>query len=208
MARIDQNGQPQPWLNWALRWGRSLDELIGLCKGVLADGALTAAEASYILNWLDANPDAAREWPADVLYEQLKRTVTPQELNPSDEEGLVDLLLQITGRPMNAAIPENMPTTLPLDSPAPPVLFDGRGFCFTGKFSRGSRRECEAHVLERGGVVLDSVTRALNYLVIGSVGSRDWLHSSFGRKIQKAVHYRSTGTDLRIISEDHWSQQL
>jgi hypothetical protein len=47
-----------------------------------------------------------------------------------------------------------------------------------------------------------------NYVVIGTFGSRDWVHTSFGRKIEKAVDYRTKGYPLAIITEDHWAAQL
>jgi hypothetical protein len=40
----------------------------------------------------------------------------------------------------------------------------------------------------------------------GTFGSRDWVHTSFGRKIQKAVDYRTSGSRLAIVGEDHWAR--
>jgi hypothetical protein len=34
------------------------------------------------------------------------------------------------------------------------------------------------------------------------------VHSAFGRKIEKAVKYRSAGYPIAIIGEDHWAAQL
>jgi hypothetical protein len=45
-------------------------------------------------------------------------------------------------------------------------------------------------------------------LIVGTFGSRDWVHTSFGRKIEKAVTYRRAGQRLAIISEDHWAGSL
>lgn len=42
------------------------------------------------------------------------------------------------------------------------------------------------------------------YLIIGDIGSNAWAHSTFGRKIKKAVEVRERGDEISIISEDHF----
>ena len=79
---------------------------------------------------------------------------------------------------------------------------------FTGKFAFGPRKECERQVHSLGGRCEESVTQQTNYLIVGTFGSRDWVHTSFGRKIEKAVAYRRSGMGLAIISEDHWAGLL
>jgi hypothetical protein len=41
-------------------------------------------------------------------------------------------------------------------------------------------------------------------LVIGEIGSQDWLHSTHGRKIEKAIEYNDTGAKIAIVPEKHW----
>lgn len=55
---------------------------------------------------------------------------------------------------------------------------------------------------------MGSVSKKLNYLVIRELGSRDWLHSTHGLKIEKAVHYAQAGAQLAIVGEDRWYSQL
>ena len=88
--------------------------------------------------------------------------------------------------------------------PDQPFLFEA---CVTGKFAFGPRSEIEKLIEERGGELSNSITKKVNYLVIGTFSSRDWIHSSYGRKIEKAVEYRDNGDDIAIISEDHFISQ-
>jgi len=44
--------------------------------------------------------------------------------------------------------------------------------------------------------------------VLGTFGSRDWVHTSFGRKIETAIRYRDKGAPIAIVSEDHWAASL
>lgn len=53
-----------------------------------------------------------------------------------------------------------------------------------------------------------SVSKKVNFLVIGEIGSQAWRHSSCGRKIEAAVELREAGVPLRIISEPHWRDAL
>jgi hypothetical protein len=44
-------------------------------------------------------------------------------------------------------------------------------------------------------------------LVVGSLVTESWIHSTHGRKLEKAVAYRNEGHPVTVISEDHlWSE--
>jgi len=102
----------------------------------------------------------------------------------------------------------SLSTTLPLCHPAPPVEFSGSAFVVTGTFAHGARVEVTKAILERGGEVKPTVTKKVDYLVIGEIGSQAWKHSSWGRKIEQAVTLRDQGARLRIVSEPHWAAHL
>ena len=55
-----------------------------------------------------------------------------------------------------------------------------------------------------GGTNAKGVTKTLNYLVLGTYVTDSWIHESYGRKIEKAMEYRSGGMPLLIVSEEHW----
>ena len=187
---------------------RAIDELIGLCKGVLADGALVIEEAKFIADWMDRNRDIANLWPANILYARIQAALLDGKIDDNEEEELVEALMQVTGGPCLDALAPSGSTALPLDDPLPPVVFADREFCLTGKFVTGSRKRCESIVHERGGRTHSGVRRSTDFLVIGAIGSRDWIHSTHGRKIEKAVVYRDRHRGLRIISEQHWVSHL
>lgn len=188
---------------------RQVDELIGLVKGVLADGAVCPNEVRFLLQWMEANREAANMWPAKALYPRLAAAMADGHLDDDEEREVMSLLLAtVGGIAAPSADAPNFTTTLPLCSPVPAVEFNGRVFCFTGRFHSGTRDWCEAQVVARGGRAVSSITRKLNYLVIGELGSRDWMHSTHGRKIEKAVSYRDDGVALRILSEQHWYEHI
>ena len=185
---------------------RQIDELVGLAKGALLDGKVEQHEADGILAWLHANVECLDTWPASVLYDRLRAMLEDGVLDPEEAGELLGLLMQIAAPAGLGAAPA--PSTLPLTAPAPEILYPGRSFCFTGVFEFGSRADCHEAVLARGGEPAKGVTKKLNYLVIGSVGSDFWRHSSFGTKIAKAAQYCEEGAGIAIVSEAYWVTRL
>ena len=183
---------------------RALDELIGICRGILFDGIVSEEEAVRLLEWLDANPLAREAWPGDTLHRQLTVTVTETGLDPAWEGELLRLLAEIVGQPAPVGYRAVATTTLPLDQPPPAIVFAERVFCLTGNFQLGPRRLVEEAILALGGALKKAPTRQTDYLVVGSLGSEAWMHSSFGRKIETAINLRASGHSLAIIGESHF----
>lgn len=188
----------------ARRAERNIDELIGICKGIIADGNLVQSEAEFLLQWMETNQNAAHEWPANILYERIGLYLSDGVLDDVEKNDLLKLIKQITGGE-TLEIAQNMTSTLPLDDPMPHIEFNGRVFCLTGGFTVGSRDNVAKLIEGKGGRCVKAPTLTTDYLVIGIIGSRDWIHSTHGRKIETAVTLRESGkTPISIVSEEHW----
>lgn len=192
---------------------RSVDELIGLCRGLLADGSIIQSEAEFLLNWMKVNQVNCMQWPMNMLFGRVSAMLEDGMLDSSERTELFDLLTKFTGGllPEEAAdsgLVVSGSTALPLDDPQPSVTFDGRTFCFTGEMCFGPRRNCEQLVLELGGLVRSTINKGLDYLVIGTIGSMSWAHSTHGRKIESAVSLRHQGFPLALIDEQHWLKEV
>jgi NAD-dependent DNA ligase len=81
-------------------------------------------------------------------------------------------------------------------------------YVLTGKFDLGPRAACEREITERGGLCARDVTYKTNVMVIGSSGSRDWIETAYGRKIQSAIEHNTNGAGIAIVSEAHWVRFL
>jgi NAD-dependent DNA ligase len=180
---------------------RDITQLTGICEYSLQDGHISQDEAEKILAWLNAHGACLDTWPANVLYDRLRRMLRDRVLDSEEQRDLLSLIMNI-GRPRNQQ--DLIVPSLPVTNPAPEVIFEDRTFCFTGVFDFGSRSDCMSTVTQRGGVAAKGVTKKLNYLVIGNIGSEVWKHTSFGLKILKAVSYRDNGVSIAIIDENHW----
>ncbi len=206
---LNPHGQPiNRRLNAERLTERVLDELIGLARGVIADGSIAESEARFLADWLARNRAVADSWPASILYERVREMLADGALDPAEQAELLDTLHELVGTGALPADAASSSSGLPLDQPQPLILFESRVFCFTGKFVHGTRSECQSAVSSRGAITQSSPTGETHYLVIGAVGSRDWIHSSYGRKIEKAVALRSEGRPLAIVSEPHWVTAL
>ncbi len=187
---------------------RKVDELIGLCRGVTADGTIVKSEAEYIIKWLESNDTIINDYPANILYDRIKRMLSDGVLDDDEQKELFELLSNLTGdKPIHESI-ESMSATLPLDNPAPsPIEIEGSTFVLTGTFVSGKRADVERLLKDLGGLIGKSVTKSTTYLVIGIIGSENWIHSTHGRKIEKAVELREVkDTGICIVSENHLMQ--
>lgn len=185
---------------------REISEMLGVCRGVIADGVVTPEEVQFLDTWLAAHPLAATSFPGSAVAARLRRVYQDGIVTDEERAELLALLQDATGQISPQAV--TAPTKLPLDEPAPPLVFQGSTFCFTGKFASGTRSWCENETVARGGLCKSAVDRTLCFLVIGSVGNEQWAHSSFGRKIEKAVDLKSGGAPVAVISEQHWCEAL
>jgi NAD-dependent DNA ligase len=206
---LDPHGQPYGvQFNAARRAERDLSELLGLAKGLLADGQLSQPEATLVHNWVATHPDAAAHWPVSKLAERLERAFADGRVSDEERNDLAELLTALVGGMAGVIVGADASTELPLDNPCPELAWSGAAFVFTGKFAFGTRADCERQVKNLGASCGKDITMDTDYLVIGTFGSRDWVHTSFGRKIEKAVAYRSKGCRLSIVGEDHWAASL
>jgi NAD-dependent DNA ligase len=204
---FDTDGQPLPQFRSKARQDRTIDELVGICKGLVADGQVCEREVSFLTTWMNENAyQAADRWPMTVLLDRMERMLSDGVIDTSERQELFEVLSQIVGGKPVADRVASFSSTLELNTPEL-ICFEKKTFCFTGKFAFGTRTNCETEVRRRGADILPGVSRGLDYLVVGLMGSRDWLHSSFGNKMEKAFSYREKYGVL-IVGEDHWAKFL
>ncbi|MCP5136562.1 MAG: BRCT domain-containing protein [Gammaproteobacteria bacterium] len=175
------------------------NHLLGLLSGVAADGKLHPREIHAIRDWLSANPFIAGQWPAHTVRELLTTATQTAALTDDDRARLLAGLRALTGKDTDGSA-DGLSTTAPINHFAE-VIIANRNFCLTGKFLTGPRSACESAIAAHGGNPKANVNSTIDYLVIGTLVSRDWRFTSYGRKIEAAVElHRSKGKPL-IISE-------
>jgi NAD-dependent DNA ligase len=186
---------------------RQINELIGLVKGVTADGLVQQSEVEFLLNWLESNKGSLDQWPAKAIYPRLKAALSDGNLDETEEEEIRALLASTISSNPETAYAHSM-MEIPFTTPIPTIQFTNHSFCFTGRFQSGSRSWCVSQIIARGGMSTSKIDRKLHYLVVGDIGGKDWFQAKQGRKIVRAVKHIEVGANIAILREQHWFEQL
>lgn len=188
------------------RIAQGLAEMVGLVRGVVADGSVSADEANRLARWTREHPEVVERWPANILARRLERILRDGRVDARERKHLEAILGPFAENP--SGMDFGLATDLPVDHPQPDVVFEGHTFVFAGDMSYGPHRSCEREVVELGGACERSVTRRTSYLVIGSLAARDWSQRGFGAQVNEAVQLRTRGAPIAIVSEEHWVAAL
>lgn len=184
---------------------RQIDTLIGISKGLLADGVVDQSEAEFLQTWLVQSRSATENPLILNLLQRVDAMLEDSVLDADESAELMGILRKISGEP--SELGEIAKTsTLPVDDPLPEIHFDGYSFLFTGTCAFGTRRQCQEATESLGGKVSKGVNKSLQFLVLGTYVTDSWAHETFGRKIEKAIQYRANGVPLAIVTEEHWAE--
>lgn len=186
---------------------RQIDTLIGLSTGIIADGRVDQAEAEVLQNWL---AQASQQTDNPIIINLLEKVSAMLEDNILDDDEASELFstLETLSGGTTKFGEISKPSSLPLDSPTPKITFEDKHFLFTGTCAFGTRKQCQDEISKLNGIAVSSVTKKLDYLVIGSYVTDSWIHETFGRKIEKAMEYRESGLSLKIVSEEEWAKSM
>lgn len=187
---------------------KAIDQLTGICTGILADGIVSPKEVEFFASWVQKFAPLEPIWPFTDILKRVEKIFTDGHASEDECEELRGVMEALCGYTTQADPAETYSTGLPLNNPLPdPVVLKDRIFNITGKFAFGTRKKVVEVIEGAGGKALDSSpTRDSHYLIIGLFASRDWAHTSHGRKIERAVELRDSNSGIAIISEEHWKK--
>ncbi|MGZ4925959.1 MAG: BRCT domain-containing protein [Burkholderiales bacterium] len=186
---------------------RACAELTGIAEGLVADAQLNDAEIGFLNRWLEKNDAASCDWPGDVLHARVREVLADGVVTEDERTYLLKTLHMLVGGHLERLAELPKVNELALDH-VERVEIAGSLFCLTGDFVFAPREQCEEAVVSRGGRVCPSVTKKINYLVIGGLGSDEWKHGNYGTKILKAIEYKRQGCPILLIHEDSWTRAL
>jgi len=195
---------------------RSADALVGLAAGIVSDGVVTLKEAVFLEDWISKNLLHLEDPVVNILYRRLSSMLSDGVLDADESKELLAMLQNFSNLSLgqNKSLSDegklsfSAPNDLPFDMPVPEVIWQERLFVFTGVMAYGPRKDCQALIEERGGLIGGGINKKTNYLVVGSVGNDQWRHSSYGLKIMRAVELRESGSSIAIIGEHTWQKAI
>lgn len=185
----------------------SLGALVGIAQGILCDRQLNDDEIRFLEDWLKHNEAVSTAWPGDVIFSRIKQVLADGTITSDEREYMLDTLNQLIGGTLDDLATKKHVTELAFDD-VQKIKFPQSLFCLTGDFVFAPKERCAAEIKQRGGVVGNSVTKKLGYLVVGGLGSSEWKHGSFGTKIETAIRYKREGVPILIVHEDVWANSL
>jgi hypothetical protein len=173
-----------------------IDKLQALCARIVEDGVVDDAELRSIDAWIHGTSEAADLWPVSELRDILTDIRSDGVVTSDERLRLLTFLQAIAAVP---ALRTEAAETI-FDE-IPKVEFPEKLFVFTGELEKCSREEALKHVRTLGGRTSNSASRKIHYLIVGSLGSEDWAHSRYGRKIQVAMQWKRKGFPITIARE-------
>lgn len=183
---------------------KSVSELIGLLSGIAADGYLHDLEIRYLQTWLTDRRDVISIWPGDAIASAIEAILSDGRVTEGERAHLLDSVTKIIGHDFaDTGAVTAAPSSSPIDDSIH-VLIAGSGVCHTGEFMFGTRAACERLTVRAGGRVHSTVTRKVDFVVIGTHASKAWAQTPFGRKIEAAMALRAEGHRIAVISEERW----
>lgn len=187
-----------------------LQYLQGLIHGILADGVITETEVSRLTNWMNEHPELAGCYPFDEIYSVLLEIMKDKKIDAEEHEFLKAFFSEFATLSINNQLritPElkSKITTLGVCAVDPEILFQNKIFTFTGFSIKGSRKHFSECITSKGATFNNNVVKDIDYLIYGSGSNPFWAYSCYGRKVEKVMQFRKTGSKAIIVHEnDFW----
>lgn len=201
---LDENRHIPIGFNLASNEIKAVNTLYGIIMGMTADGKIIDEEIHFLNLWLMDNDPYTKSFPLNIVKARINEILTDNTITNEEREHFYQTLGKIIGGTFHETGASGGISTGYGNEEPTLLTFDGAKFCLTGEFVTGTRGKCEDIISQRGGIPTKSVTKDLDYLVIGASSSRDWVATNHGRKIEKAMHYKEKGCPLKILSEETW----
>ena len=178
-----------------------IEELVGFLTGTASDGVLNDQEITAMSSWLDQNELVRGLWPASVIVERLAVILEDGIVTDEEREDLLATVRRVTGTDTDESGLSYEASTEVWEDTVDDLKLAGSVFCLTGDFVSGDRESVDTALCSQGAETNSSINKSVNYLVIGTLASRDWLYTSHGRKIEKALLLKRAGSNIKIITE-------
>lgn len=185
-----------------------INQFMGFLKGISADGVINRTEFDKLKQYVVNAPQGIlKSFPFDVIYERINQILEDQVVDEEELKDLNCLISDVVGTHFTEDGDAIGGATSLFNAPLVNNL-NGKNICFTGKFISGSRKQIEAMAVELGAIPQNSVTRTTDYVIVGTLVSRDWIHETSGRKIEKALSLQKQGINICITSEKIWNERV
>jgi hypothetical protein len=176
-----------------------INQLLGFLKGIAADDAISTIEFDKLRIELLKYESITSKWPFFIIGKTISDILQDGIVETSELRELCELVQHITGTKFTKYGDAVGGATTLFDEPI--HSFNFKKVCLTGKFISGTRNNLNKQLESLGAIIHENVTMQTDVLLIGTLCSRDWIHSSTGRKIEKAIELKENGQSIIITNE-------
>lgn len=129
----------------------AMQELIGMLKGIGADGEINAREAVNLLEWIDDHEEIASDRSVAPIFSILEESLEDGKISEEEQEAIKGAISSFLS---------------PADGCCG-IEFEGKRFVLSGDFLHGSKSDAGAYIEGKGGEIANSVSKKVSYVVIG-----------------------------------------
>jgi hypothetical protein len=176
-----------------------INEFLGFLKGISSDDVITDEEFSKLREYLSKYTHFTKQWPFNYLNKAINDILQDNIVTKSELYELCSIVQQITGTSFTKDGDAIGGATSLFDNPVP--SFIDKYVCPTGQFISGTRNQINKHIESFGAIPQNNVTLKTDIVIIGTLSSREWIHTSTGRKIEKALDLLNLGHNIIITNE-------
>lgn len=178
--------------------------LSGIITGISADGHLHDLEIQMLSTWLTAHPEVAQSWPGSAVARLVEEVLDDGAVTEDERTYLLCNLQKLFGEDFaNTGSADPEVAGLPFDEDSTAPLRDAT-ICLTGEFAYGTRSACQRLAEKHGCTAVAAVSKKVQFLIVGAHVSPNWVNTSYGLKIQRAMELREEGHSIGILSEERW----
>lgn len=160
-------------------------KLLDSIHAVIEDGIVLTEECAALLKLILESETLLQDPVASQLVKGLQQALRDGWVSPEESDYLFKLMESIA---------------CPRVDEVCDIAVSGSSFVVTGEFSYG-RNKVKEWIVLNGGKVVSSPSGKTNYVVIGSLGSKEYSFGNYGGKIKKAMALQAQGKPIRIINE-------
>jgi tellurite resistance protein len=184
----------------------AMQRLHALLAGIAADSEITEKELRGLSDWLSNHEHLKTCWPYEEVEGVVSAVLRDGRIDAEEHKLLQNFFSEFVAISDNQTIVNprlaEAQTFVGLCAICPDMLFEGKRFSFTGTSSKYSRAQFGEIVERLGGIVSGSVSKKLDYLIIGADGNPCWAYACYGRKVEMAVTLRKEGARILLIHEN------
>lgn len=163
--------------------------LMGIMEGISCDKRINDMEAFSLYDWLQKYDYLNGTYPYDKIFCMLYLMLEDKHIDSFEEAELLEFINGILHPTEEVLEKQNE------------IIYNMNQFCLTGDFIHGARNFIESVIIDRGGLISKGVSKKIQYLIVGGLGSPKWAYSEFGEKVAKALELNEKGARIKILKE-------